>query len=65
MSEKSFAYASMSLAIVTGVFFYPPSPVPHPPRSNAVSATRTVGALQQAHTDAGEARGARGEIGVD
>jgi len=35
MSEKSFAVASVSVAIVCGVFFYPPLPK-HPPKHVAM-----------------------------
>ena len=37
MSEKSFAVASVSVAIVCGVFFYPPLPK-HPSKQVAMTA---------------------------
>jgi hypothetical protein len=49
MPEKSFAFGSVALAIVWGVFFYPPppaKPVPHP----APAAVSHAAAAPDAHT---------------
>ncbi|MES2316484.1 MAG: hypothetical protein V4631_03235 [Pseudomonadota bacterium] len=58
MSEKSFAFASVSVAIVLGVFFYPPPapPKPAPPH---------VGQTQQTGPALLQTRGRPAEIGVD
>ena len=58
MSEKRFAFASVSVAIVLGVFFYPP-----PPPSRHAGAA--VGAAQQPHAALQQARGTAGINGVD
>lgn len=57
MSEKRFAFASVSVAIVLGVFFYPPPPARH--------AGAAVGAAQQPHAALQQARGTAGINGVD
>ena len=65
MSEKSFAFASVSVAIVLGVFFYPPPARDAQQEVRSKQAAPTVGQLQQAHAGALESRGRHGEIGVD
>jgi hypothetical protein len=46
MPQKSFAFGSVALAIVWGVFFYPPpaaKPVPHPEPAAATRVAATPG----------------------
>jgi len=61
MSEKSFAFASVSVAIVMGVFFYPPPA----PAARSKQPMPTVGPLQQAHASLAQTGSTRRGIGVD
>jgi hypothetical protein len=67
MNEKSFACASLSVAIVVGVFFYPPAPAGRPagPAARPRHDGAAVGPMQQARAGLRETRGSDGENGVD
>ncbi len=64
MSERRFAFASVSVAIVLGVFFYPP-PARHAATAARVSQGADVARLQQVRSAAPQTGGARGQNGVD
>ena len=64
MSEKAFAFASMSVAIVLGVFFYPP-PARHPGQAAPVKPGSGVGQPQQARAALAQTSGGNQINGVD